>query len=128
MQPMRLLKMHSRRLIFFSFWWGRWGQHCVGDVFILFLCSYVFPYVPQVLHVFSIASHFFSMWFCQRRAIHIETSILGSFQSFNFFSFFELMGQSKWFSAIKIILNAQIMCKNRVCEYLPLHIELLVYS
>jgi hypothetical protein len=38
---------------------GEVGAALCGDVFILFLCSYVFPHVPQVLHVFSIASHFF---------------------------------------------------------------------
>ncbi len=59
----------------------------MGDVFILFLCSYVFSHVPQVLHVFSIASHlFFPCGFAKGEALHlhIETSILGSFQSLFF--------------------------------------------
>lgn len=112
----------------FSFWWGRWGRHCVSIFFLKIcvpMCSHMFPkflMCSQQHHTFLFHV------VCQRRGI------TSSYRNFYFgssevsFFFWELMGQSKWFSAIKIILNAQIMWKNLVCEQLPLHIELLVYS
>ncbi len=77
-----------------------WG--CFYFIFV-FLC--VPTCSPSSSCVLNSVTLFFPCGFAKGEALHlrIETSILGSFKSFFFFSFFELMGQSKWFNAIKII-------------------------
>ncbi len=103
MQTNEIVENALKRAHLFSFWWGRWGQHCVGMFLFHFfvpMCSHMFP---KFLMCSQQHHTFYSMWFAKGEVLHlhVETSILEVSKVSKKKTFFELMGQSKWFSVIK---------------------------